>query len=92
MKSIALGLAGVLAVAAFVSGVLSARYWYHSSQASPAIELAGVHTRGMFEPLDALYDYAVTSAELNERAAKWTAITIGLGTLSNLLSILSNYL
>jgi PBP1b-binding outer membrane lipoprotein LpoB len=79
--------AAVLAIAAFLAGCQSAWFWYQSSRGSPLGPMAEMHGPGTTTNPDSFEQMAAASAKLNERAAIWTAVTVFLGALSNLIGI-----
>jgi len=83
--------AAILAIAAFITGCISARYWYRSSQTSPLGFLADMVGGDGLEQANLLRlrSMADESANLNEWAAKWTAGAVFLGTLANLIEMAS---
>jgi hypothetical protein len=84
-----------LAVCALVSGLVAAFYWYQSSivKADPG------WTRDNQEPVvqelkqmawnSAILAASTTSADLNKTAALWTALSVALGGVANIVGSLA---
>lgn len=92
-------LAGIgLAVAALVSGIVAAGYWYRSSklQITPAWGLGSMGE--LFQPLEqddaqqgwivGMLEASSASADRNAKAAIWTAVSVVLGAISSIVSAL----
>jgi hypothetical protein len=85
---------GALAFISFLSGALSAYYWYLASKVKspPAWKLdidRGTDWNVMSHVTGALI--ALTkSGSLNKRAAKWAALAVAAGTAANAVSFFSN--
>jgi hypothetical protein len=92
-------LAGIgLAVLALASGIMAAGYWYRSSklQITPAW---GSGSQGeLFQPLDSedaqqgwivgMLETSSVSADMNAKAAIWTAVSVVIGAISSIVSAL----
>jgi hypothetical protein len=89
------------AVATFVVGVKAARLWYLASIIRPDPEWPREPVRGLpLEPVEpvqsqqgwtvAILEALSKSAAFNARAAKWTAWTVGLGSVSAILGALGS--
>jgi hypothetical protein len=80
-----------ICVLAFLTGVVAATYWYRSS--TVAVEPQVDHRTGGAMPgpvrrwLGGMLIAAEDSATLNKKASVWTAATVVLGTLSNLVGL-----
>lgn len=83
----------VLAVAAFITGLLAAGYWYKASRVTADPEWG---RNGEYRPVthsmeqDAwiavLIQSASESARLNKIAALWTAVAVALNALATLIA------
>jgi hypothetical protein len=87
MKEISIG----LSVAAFVSGVLSAWYWYRASKfvfygGIPPWTAPANSQKGVWQIINQLRE----GSGFNKRAALWTAATAFLGGANSLLSALTS--
>lgn len=82
----------VLAMLSFLTGLLAAWYWYKASTVpverrsdrGPKGAMLGV----VRAELGSITAATETSAILNKKAAGWTAATVILGTLANVLGLI----
>lgn len=86
-----------LAMAAFASGVIAARYWYKASKVHVIPMWEEYEQMKPVDPSQSAAHWIVATVEtirkagaLNVRAATWTAISITFGALSSVLSTFSN--
>lgn len=79
-----------LSIAGFLSGVVSAYYWYVASTvtASPAweLEIRGDINKNIMGWVAGNMIALKRSGDLNKRAALWTAATILISAIASLLS------
>jgi hypothetical protein len=85
---------GLLSLLPAFTGIWAARLWYESSR----IEVIPAYARyGKIEPvddssqsamdwLDGLLRATTESAELNKKAARWTAVSVALGAIVTVIS------
>jgi hypothetical protein len=78
-----------LASLAFITGLLAAGYWYKSSTIKIAPKTDGRFGGGIATApapwVAAALDALVESSSLNKTASRWTAISVVLAALSNIL-------
>lgn len=86
----------VLAVAAFITGLLAAGYWYKASRVQPDPSLGrggyvepGIHSLAQDAWNAALIQSASESARLNKIAALWTAVAVALNALAALIAFVA---
>jgi hypothetical protein len=75
----------IFSALAFVSGAISAWYWYQSTSSNPpsAAELKNYPKDGRgITPIDL---WLMSVAAKNRRAAIWSAIAVSLGSASNFI-------
>jgi len=80
-----------IAILAFVTGLVAARYWYRASKitADPGwgpngLAEPGVHSAAQDAWITAMLKSASESARLNKIAALWTAMAVALTGISSI--------
>ncbi|MFM0000190.1 hypothetical protein PQR57_04080 [Paraburkholderia dipogonis] len=85
---------GLLSLLPALAGIRAARLWYESSKIEviPAyahygnIEPVGDNAQTEMNWLDGVLRAGSEAAELNKRAARWTAIAVALGAITTVIS------
>jgi hypothetical protein len=84
---------GLLSLLPAFTGIWAARLWYESSKIEviPAyarygnIEPVGHSSQSAMDWLDGVLRAGNAAAELNKRAARWTAIAVALGAITTVI-------
>ncbi|AJW94844.1 hypothetical protein BM43_5231 [Burkholderia gladioli] len=80
-----------LTLAGFAAGMIAAFWWYRASEVG--VDPAWSKHEGGFEPVDALQSQAgwlvglLQAADVNQRAAQWTAVSVLLTGFASLLGL-----
>jgi hypothetical protein len=87
-----------LALTALITGIVAAIYWYRSSKLQVVPMWSTLPTGELFEPLDrqdsqsgwivGMLQSLSASADLNAKAALWTAASVVFSAISSVLSAL----